>query len=534
MEWRHLLTYSRRVGRMRIGVDMLGAQDPGGRGRGIGRYVDQFVRSLIGSDPVNDYVLYSFDRLPPPSYLDGDRTAVRVLPSGRAPLAEVVQALVDRNPDRLDLYVVTSPFSRHEGYMLPTRPADGLRLASILYDLIPMLLDRDFYLGSDPAQLRAYFECVARLRGYDLILAISEASRQDAVAHLGMPARRVVNVSAATREGFFAPTPSCDLPDGLRALGVVKPFVFTVASADPHKNSDGLIRAFALLPHAVRSAHQLVIAGALAGNYVLKWNLTTLAERHGIAGQLLLTGRLHDEQLREAYQHCAAFAFVSHYEGFGLPILEAMLCGAPVVAGDNSSQVEVAAGAGLLARTTDDADVADKVGRVLTDADLAARLRQLGPERARGFRWQETVRRARAAIRALPQPRGPRLLLACFVPPPNRHAAAADHTTALLRGLRRHYTMHLYHDAGQVPEAALANADVAAFDGRLFERHDRVWNYHAVLHLSDGRISARDPHAAEHLRTALHALRDRIAAADSCPTTTASWAAATTSNRCGP
>src|SRR5439155_20583199 len=221
-----------------------------------------------------------------------------------------------------------------------------------------------------------------------------------------------------------------------------------LASADPHTTPDGLVRAFALLPTAVRAAHRLVIAGALAGNYVLKWKLTDLAERHGVGDRLVLTGRLSEEQLREAYQHCAAFAFVSHYEGFGLPILEAMLCGAPVVAGNNSSQVEVAAGAGLLARTADDADVADKLGRVLTDAGLAASLRRRGPERARDFSWRETVRRTRAAFQALPPARDPRPLLACFFPPPPRGAGAADGALTLLEGLRQRYAIHLYHGAG--------------------------------------------------------------------------------------
>jgi glycosyltransferase involved in cell wall biosynthesis len=472
---------------MRIGIDMLGGQDPHGQGRGVGRYVQQFVDALICRDAANEYVLYSFDRFAPWRGRDADRVTARVVPSGRGPLAGAVQALVDRNPDGLDLFLVTSPFSKVEGYRPPAPSGQRLRLASILYDLIPLLLDRDFYLGTDPADLDDYFERLARLRGYDLVLAISEATRADALRHLSLAARRVVNVSAATRDGFFAPSQSADLPAGLTALGLAKPFVFSVASADVHKNTDGLVRAFALLPPSVRATHQLVVAGVLAGNYVLKWQLTDLAQRHGVGDRLVLTGRLADERLREAYQHCAAFAFVSHYEGFGLPILEAMQCGAPVVAGDNSSQVEVVSGAGLLARAADDADVADKLGRVLTDAGLAASLRRLGPEYARRFSWRETVRRARAAFAALPPARDPRPLLACFVPPDPPEE------------LRRRYAVHLYHEAGQVPDAALADGDCAAFDARLFERHDRVWNYQAVLH---GPGDAGQNGQAEHTRPA--------------------------------
>src|SRR5262249_13329220 len=150
---------------------------------------------------------------------------------------------------------------------------------------------------------------------YDLLLAISEATRLDALAHLGLPASRVVNVSTAPREGFFEPPQSPDLPDGLRALGVRKPYLLSVAGPAPRKNTDGLIRAFARLPASVRAAHQLVVMCSLTGEFAQ--GLTKLAGRHGVGDRLVLTGHVADEQLLAAYQHCAAFAFVSHYEGFG-------------------------------------------------------------------------------------------------------------------------------------------------------------------------------------------------------------------------
>lgn len=468
---------------VRIGVDMLGEQDPGGRRRGIGRYTRQFVHALTQADPVNQYVLYFFDRLAPCCWEGDAGVESRVVSSGHGPLAEAVQRLVDRNPDRLDLYLVTSPFSEVEGYRLPVQPTHRPHLAAILYDLIPLVVDQDFYLGSEPVRRNDYFERLDRLRNYALNLAISEATRQDALLHLAMPESRVVNVSAATRTGHFSPPQSSDLPRGLQALRIKKPYVFSVASMDPHKNTRGLIRAFARIPLTIRAGHQLVIAGAQEGPY--QSELAGLACQYGIGPELVLIGHVSDERLREAYQHCAVFAFVSHYEGFGLPIVEAMESGTAVVAGNNSAQVEVVAGAGLLAQTDDDADVADKLGQILSDAGLAATLRRLGRERARTFSWPETVRRARSAFQALPRGPGSRPLLAFFAALPPRRSGAAEQALALLHGLRRHYTIHLYHDAGRVPHIAWMDSAFAAFDHRLFEQHDRVWNYHAVLYQLD-------------------------------------------------
>ena len=464
---------------MRIGVDMIGCQDPGGQRRGIGRYTKQFIESLTRADPSNDYVLYPFDRLGP-WHWEGDSGAkVQVVSAGRRPLAEAVQGIVDRNLDRLDFYLVTSPFSNVFGYLPPIKPASHVRLASIFYDLIPMVMDQEHYVGRDPVTIADYFERLSRLQSYDLILAISEATRQDVLTRLGVPRPRVFNVSAATREGLFTPPASDDLPTKLQALGIKKPYVFSVASMDPHKNIQGLVRAFAMLPPAVRTAHQLVVAGRNTAHCLRSWRL---AAQCGVGDRVVLTCHISDDQLAAAYQHCAAFAFVSHYEGFGLPIVEAMLSGAPVVAGNNSSQVEVAADAGLLAQTDDASDVADKLCAILTDADLAARLRIQGFERARTFSWPETIRRAREAIQAARPLRRRKPLLALFSPMPPQRGPVADFGLALLQGLRRHYTIHLYHAPGRVLHAAVAESDLAAFDERLFEMHDRLWNYHAVVY----------------------------------------------------
>lgn len=465
---------------MRIGIDMIGGQDPGGRGRGIGRYVESFVEALLAADSGNQYTLYFFDTLGEPERTVWDKAQVRVVPGGQRPLAEVAQGLVDRNPDQLDLYLTTSPFSWEERYCPPAKPIPGPHLAALFYDLIPILLDRELYLGGSTARLDDYYERLERLRQYDLLLAISEATCQDALTHLGIPAARVVNISSASREGFFQPPTTLDFPDGLAALGIKKPFILSVSGADPRKNTEGLLRAFARLPAPLRTVHQLVIICSFSDRY--RSALYSLAAQHGIADRLVLTGHVPDEQLREAYQHCAAFAFVSHYEGFGLPLVEAMQCGAPVVAGHNSAQPEVVGDAGLLARTGDDVHIAAQLGRVLGDPALAADLRRRGPRRVACFSWAETTRRAHASFQSLAMSPTVKPLLAFFSPLPPQRTGVADYALALLAELQHHYTIHLYHDTGRVPHVALTDSRLAAFDYRLFPRHQRAWNYHAVLY----------------------------------------------------
>ncbi len=463
-----------------IGIDMMGIQESDTRGRGIGRYTEQLVAALLKHHPENKYVLYFFDTVD-----DRDRARfagadVRVVPTRPGEIRGAVQRVVDDNADQLDCYLVTHPFAYSFDYLPPAKTDTAPFLAAVLYDLIPIVFDRAHYLGTNCDLLTNYYERIRRLSRYDRLLAISEATRRDALVHLGIPGRRVTAISSATREDFFEPPKESELPPGLRALAVRKPYVLTVSHFHASKNLDGLIHGFALLPAAVREAHQLVVVCSL--NEDEQQRARTTAERQGIPGRLVLTGAVPDELLRAAYQHCAAFVCASHYEGFGLPILEAMRCGAPVLAGNNSAQVEVAHGAGLLVRTNDPLDIAGKLEQVLTDPGLAARLSRQGLDRAQEFTWVGTAGRVVASLEQARVAQRPKPLVAFFSPFPPQRSGVADYAEALLDELAGRFAIHLYHDAGQVPHLALRRPDLAAFDYRAFARQARVWNYDAVLY----------------------------------------------------
>src|SRR5262249_51443703 len=185
------------------------------------------------------------------------------------------------------------------------------------------------------------------------------------------------------------------------------------------------------------------------------------------------------------------------YEGFGLPLLEAMHCGAAVVAGNNSSQVEVVGDAGLLVNASDTSDIAAKLARLLQDEALAQSLRAPAVLQAGRFRWSETAARAAAVLEALParrpqtglrratgsrpRPR-PRPRIAFFSPFPPRKSGISDYSALLLQELKQTYAVDLYHDSGYVPEPALADGTLMCCDARLFPRQAAVRDYHAVVY----------------------------------------------------
>jgi glycosyltransferase involved in cell wall biosynthesis len=483
---------------VRIGIDMLAVQSPWSRGRGIGRLGRNLVASFLARDTVNEYVLYAHRDLPT-DHIPGSSRARRALITAERPADRSAQDAVDRlvaaNPDGLDVFLVLSPLDDWCGYGPPAKPLNALKLAACVYDAIPFLF-QEKYLAHEPTAVGAYRR-LERLRHYDHLLAISGSTRTDFQHLLGLPAHRIVTVHCDTTEGFFHPAePGADPEPARRALhqlGIDGPFVFTLGGADEQndrKNMFGVMEAFHLLPEQVRSAHQLVITCALPDRLIER--VRAFAASRGIEARLVLTNEIPDAAVRVLYQRCAAFVFPSFYEGFGLPLLEAMRCGAPVVAGDNSSQREVVGAAGLLANPDDRVDIAAKLTRILTDAPLAQELRRRAREQAGLFTWEKTTQRVLDAIvpaaspgpavSRLPRRGAPKPRIAVFSPFAPKISGISDYIASLIGELRHTYTIDLFHDAGYVPDLGLASAEFGCFDHRLFARRDKVLNYRAVLY----------------------------------------------------
>ena len=521
---------------MRIGLEMFGKQTAS-RHRGIGRYVRNLAASLsaLARHRGHDLVLYAQDG---PS-VDGIPTSADVplrLLRPEPALREAVGRLVRENPDRLDVLVLANPLELTPGYDIPGRPAEqSLALTAVVYDLIPWVFPDEYLRCSpDPLFARRFFWALERLRGYDLLLAISDATRDDVIRYLNLLPTRVIAIGTAGGdhgiEGcFHAGTPDDEPLDraAVARLGLTRPFVLSVGASDPRKNLTGLIEAFARLPRPLRDAHQLAIAGALGPGQTEA--VARQAERLGLRlpADLAPTGPVDDRTLCALYRRCAAFAFPSKYEGFGLPILEAMACGAAVVAGRNSSQVEAAGTAALLVNAGEPGAIASGLARVLGEPALAQALREAGPAHARRFSWEAVAARTLQALEGLArrsvglrQSHGPRVGIpdpslptrgersgeestarrasgsrpaasrprVAFVSPlPPHPSGVADYAGALAEALAAHASVDLFYDAGELPLARFRSRGLGSgcYDYRLFARLARLRSYDAVLYQMD-------------------------------------------------
>jgi glycosyltransferase involved in cell wall biosynthesis len=309
-----------------------GAQNIENPERGIARYVAALANALGEVSPgvVTGYVIDPTLPVPAP--------VARL--SKHAPLI----AFDDPELAQADVYHVASPFEprRAAKALLPLAVRAGRpRLVATMYDLIPLLMADDYLpTGIEKANYRRGLELV---RCCDKIVAISQSTATDTERLLELDGSRIRVIGAGADDDRFRPGARSVDPLSAVLVGAVpglrSRYLLVPTGMDARKNWRGALRAYAGLPTSVRALHQIVVACRVDDQQ----RAEVLAEAHsiGIGHQIVLTGVVDDRVLVALYQQAHLVLFPSRYEGFGLPVLEARLCGAPVICGDNSSLREV-------------------------------------------------------------------------------------------------------------------------------------------------------------------------------------------------
>jgi glycosyltransferase involved in cell wall biosynthesis len=226
-------------------------------------------------------------------------------------------------------------------------------------------------------------------------VTISEHARSELIELLAVAPHRVTAVHCGVDAWWRATEDPAELAGARERAGLPARYLLSVGALEPRKNLALLIEAYALARRKGLTL-PLVVAGP-AG-----WRSREIRDaprRHGVADHVLLVGHLSRSDLRAAYSQAEAFVFPSLYEGFGLPVLEAMACGTPVIASCSSSLPEVAGDAAVLVDPADPDALAAALERVVGDETLRSDLRRRGVQRAAGFSWDEAARQTVDAYR---------------------------------------------------------------------------------------------------------------------------------------
>lgn len=357
---------------MRIAIDARKLHD-----FGIGTYIRNILQGLARLDHENEYVV--FCRREDVAAASGLGPNFRAVMETARPysISEQIHIPIRLSRERVHLF--------HEPhYVLPV--LTRCRSVVTIHDCIHLMFPQ--YLPGSLAHLYARGAMWTAVRKSDRILTVSEASKRDILRFFDVAPEKVIVIYNAIDERFLA-APDDERMDLIRQrYQLDHPFVLYVGNIKPHKNLERLIDAFGQVRARGLDDLRLVIIGDELSKYP---PLRRAVHRHRLDKHVRFLGFQPYDTLACFYRLARAFAFPSLYEGFGLPPLEAMACGTPVVTSNVSSLPEIAGGAALLVDPYDAASIADAIFRAVTDEPLRQDLARRGLERARQFSWTESV-----------------------------------------------------------------------------------------------------------------------------------------------
>ncbi|BBQ83222.1 TPA: glycosyltransferase family 4 protein [Kluyvera ascorbata] len=396
---------------MHILIDVQGLQSES-KSRGIGRYTLELTRAIIlnrgehrisvlinGLYPINninevksklcdilpEHECYIFSGVSPTANRDKNNLY-------RSKLTQQCRELAIENISP-DIVLVSSFFEGFtDNFTVNISKSTDWKTFVICYDLIP-LLNKERYL-CDPVFEQFYMNKLAELAGSDGLLAISESSRQEAIIHTGIPAEKVTNISSAASDSFRKIASTDEYFSGLiNKLKLPKKFILALAMMEPRKNIETMVIAYSKLPETLRNNYQLVLAYNV--NSAEKQQIIDLAKDNGVVeSSLIFTGYLSDDELIAIYNLCTLFVFPSLHEGFGLPPLEAMKCGAATLSSNTTSLPEVMGWDQAMFDPTNPEDMSNKIAKALTDSNFYEQLKANAETQVIKFSWDLSATRA--------------------------------------------------------------------------------------------------------------------------------------------
>ena len=367
---------------MRVAIDARKLHD-----FGIGTYIRNLLRQMARIDHDTDYVLLSS-----PTDLDvaaqlGPNFRSVLEPSPNYSLREQIHVPWVLHRERPDVF-----HAPH--YVLP--PAIRCRSVVTIHDCIHLMFPQ--YLPNKAAYAYARASMWAAVKRSSRILTVSEASKRDILHFFNVAPEKIEVVYNAIDDHFWLTPPEEEVARVRERYQLDHQFVLYVGNIKPHKNLVRLIEAFAELRRGGLDEVKLLIIGDEISKLPA---LRRAVHRHKLHKHVRFLGFVSDGTLRILYRLASVFVFPSLYEGFGLPPLEAMASGTPVVTSNQSSLPEVTGDAAVLVDPYDVDSLVDGIRRVLTDPALAAELRRRGPERAREFSWAHSVEKTRRVYEAV-------------------------------------------------------------------------------------------------------------------------------------
>ena len=360
---------------------------------GIGTYIRNLIAALSEIDSENQYVLFvgqqgSHDLADLP---ENFRVVVEKSPSYSA--RELIALSWRLFRLRLDLY-----HSTH--YVLPA--VVPCRAVVTIHDIIHLLYPE--FLPSALAFFYAQRMIRRSLSRGDRIIAVSQNTKTDLMDYFKVDGRKIRVVYSGVTDRYRNELSQAEISTWLEEFSIDQPYLLFVGNPKPHKNLDNVVKAYGRALEIHDFEADLVCVGDREG---LEFKVRQRAEQLGIANRIKLVGHVPDEALPALYQGSKLFLFPTLYEGFGLPVIEAMASGVPVITSNTSALREIAEGYGHLVNPLEVEDIAQAIAQCMADDEHRSSLIKLGKRRAEDFRWSRTAEQTlEVYLAALQSPRG--------------------------------------------------------------------------------------------------------------------------------
>lgn len=357
---------------MRIGINAVTLEKQGG----IGTYIINLIKHLEKIDRINEYILYS-----------NPITADRYTPKEENFFVKSVNELY-RIPGFLYLVYFSIELKRRKielfhgpCFLLP--PVKVCKYIVTIHDLTFKVYPQ-MMKGLDSLYYNLFVPLSAK--NADVIIADSFNTKKDIIKYLGIDEKKIEVVYPGVDERFSPIQNISQLDNFQRRYNLPANFILTVSTLEPRKNIIRLVNAY----HKLKTSldHKLVIAGAKG------WKYSSVFERVkelNLQNSVIFTNYIPDEELPLLYNLADMFVFPSLYEGFGLPVLEAMACGTPVITSNVASLPEVIGEAGLLINPLNENELVNAIYQVLSDKKLSTQLAQKGIKQAKLFSWEKSA-----------------------------------------------------------------------------------------------------------------------------------------------
>ena len=450
---------------MRIVIDSVAIY--GSKDRGIGKYTINQFDAIIEANPQDEFFYVNYydtphvgvylkeqSNLTEISLYTGKNCVLAKDPRYQELLGSMIRGVIDRYS--IEVFYVTSPFNCEDICTYQEKWFGNAKVVATFYDLIPLLF-KEHYL-QDPQAKKLYLNRLESLRWMDHFFAISRSAREDLCDKVGIDSSCVSVIWGAPDKRFT----SIDYPVAERTalrkkFHISNPFIMCTAGDDERKNIEGLIIAYAALPEELVRKYQLVIVCKLSESSIKRYR--KVAEDHHVKARVVFTNFVTDDELLRLYNEAYLLAFVSKYEGFGLPVVEAYACGLPVVTSNNSSLKEVAGDAAITVDPFDVSDISRGLQQALLEtAEKRKSRKACGEQLLKGFDWRIAANVVSDVLHqmgsAASQTEGS--TLAMFTPLPPIESGISDYSVDLITEIASRYQqIDVFIDDGYTPSCVL-------------------------------------------------------------------------------